>query len=581
MSTSEQDDHGTVEPAALGTDATDHASIDRRQFLGSASALALGVGTFTPSLHPVNASDNAQHDNPLIGNATSPRAETSFQIRVTAAQIRRNAPRPQHRTNGDETRYSNRIGSFSKGLPHNEFGEVDSSAYSAYLKATNTRSPSDFEKIPLGGPRKLINPQSGLAFDLQGFDSAAVTSPSAPALSSAEIAGEAVEAYWAAHLRDLHLNAFESSSDVASACNDLNSVSVFKGPKQGGLVTPLTIFRDPLPGANVGPYISQFMVLPTPFGAEFVDRRARVFVAGSDHATDFDDWLTLQNGGINESSQFDTERRYLRNGRDLAAWVQNDDLIQAHFNASLILGTPPSSFDENSGGIAAPPNAGDPYRESSNQTGFGTFGSPAVRALISEVSASAIKAAWFQKWFLHRRLRPEAFGGLVHLQKTRNRYPGILHSDILNSSGLATIFEQYGTYLLPMAYPEGSPMHPSYTSGHATVAGACVTILKAFFDETFVIPNPVVASADGLSTEPYSGPPLTVGGELNKLASNIGAGRIFAGLNWRSDTVQSFRLGEKIAISILEDQRSIYNENRGGLFRGFTFTKFDGSTVTV
>jgi hypothetical protein len=36
--------------------------------------------------------------------------------------------------------------------------------------------------------------------------------------------------------------------------------------------------------------------------------------------------------------------------------------------------------------------------------------------------------------------------------------------------------------LLPMAFQEGSPMHPSYGAGHATVAGACVTILKAFFD---------------------------------------------------------------------------------------------------
>ncbi len=33
---------------------------------------------------------------------------------------------------------------------------------------------------------------------------------------------------------------------------------------------------------------------------------------------------------------------------------------------------------------------------------------------------------------------------------------------------------------LPMAFQEGSPMHPSYGAGHATVAGACVTILKAY-----------------------------------------------------------------------------------------------------
>jgi membrane-associated phospholipid phosphatase len=29
----------------------------------------------------------------------------------------------------------------------------------------------------------------------------------------------------------------------------------------------------------------------------------------------------------------------------------------------------------------------------------------------------------------------------------------------------------------------GCPLHPSYPSGHATVAGACSVMLKAFFDE--------------------------------------------------------------------------------------------------
>jgi len=239
------------------------------------------------------------------------------------------------------------------------------------------------------------------------------------------------------------------------------------------------------------------------------------------------------------------------------------------------------SFDQNSGGIGAPVNPGNPYRNSATQIGFGTFGQPGFRSLLCEVASRALKFAWFQKWFVHRRLRPEAFGGLLHLQKTVSRYPGILHDDILGSAALSATFDKYGTYLLPTAYPEGSPMHPSYVGGHATVAGACVTILKALFDESFIIPNPMVVSSDGLSLEPYQGPALTVGGELNKLASNIGTGRNFAGVHWRSDTAQSFNLGEKVAISILEDQRAQYNENREGFFGGFTFTKFDGSVITV
>jgi len=134
-----------------------------------------------------------------------------------------------------------------------------------------------------------------------------------------------------------------------------------------------------------------------------------------------------------------------------------------------------------------------------------------------------------------------------------------------------------GTYLLPMAFPEGSPTHPSYGAGHATVAGACVTVLKAFFDESFVIPNPVEAAPDGLSLRPYVGRPLTVGGELNKLASNIAIGRNIAGVHWRSDATESLKLGEELAIRYMREERDCFNE----AFNGFSLRRFDGVTITV
>jgi hypothetical protein len=75
---------------------------------------------------------------------------------------------------------------------------------------------------------------------------------------------------------------------------------------------------------------------------------------------------------------------------------------------------------------------------------------------------------------------------------------------------------------------------------------------------------------------PYEGK-LTVGGELNKLASNVAFGRDFAGIHWRSDGYDSLNLGEQLAISILRDQKATYNE----AFTGFTFTKLDGTTITI
>jgi hypothetical protein len=101
--------------------------------------------------------------------------------------------------------------------------------------------------------------------------------------------------------------------------------------------------------------------------------------------------------------------------------------------------------------------------------------------------------------------------------------------------------------------------------------------LKALFNESFVIPNPVTPSDDGLSLVPYTGEPLTVGGELNKLASNIALGRDAAGVHYRSDGVEGIKLGEAIAISILRDTAMLYNE----VFPGFSFTKYAGTPVTI
>ena len=134
-----------------------------------------------------------------------------------------------------------------------------------------------------------------------------------------------------------------------------------------------------------------------------------------------------------------------------------------------------------------------------------------------------------------------------------------------------------GSYLLPQAFPEGSPTHPSYGAGHATVAGACVTILKAWFDEDDLIKNPKKPTDDGSMLVDAGGPQLTVGGELNKeVAANIAIGRNWAGVHYRSDYTESILLGEKVAIGILQEQALIYNEKFV-----CTLTKFDGKKIKL
>jgi hypothetical protein len=198
------------------------------------------------------------------------------------------------------------------------------------------------------------------------------------------------------------------------------------------------------------------------------------------------------------------------------------------------------------------------------------------------VATKALNAVWYQKWFVHLRPRPEAHGGLVHLIKTgnANKTDATFSPFILNSNGLQQSFNKYGTWLLSQAFPEGSPTHPAYPTGHGTVGGACVTMLKFIFDGNFVIPNPMVPTSDGLSLEPYTGPDagqLTVNGELNKLAHNVSFGHgIHSGIHWRSDTDTSLMLGEAVALSFLRDKAHTYNE----LFT-IHITKFDGTTATL
>jgi hypothetical protein len=178
--------------------------------------------------------------------------------------------------------------------------------------------------------------------------------------------------------------------------------------------------------------------------------------------------------------------------------------------------------------------------------------------------------------------RPESGGGVLHqiLSGNKSKIDARLNSNVLNSQAVAQSFSKYGTYLLSQAFPEGSPNHPSYPTGHGTVGGACITLLKFFFDGSYVWPNPMTTSSDGLSLENYTGSDagqITVSGELNKLAHNVSYGHgIHAGIHWRSDTETSMLLGEALALSFLQDRAACYNEK-------FTvqLTKLDGSVATI
>ena len=549
------------------------STVSRRKFFGKLGTAAIGAAAMGAAAPLVDRKTVAASPSSSGDSFYHQRAQAAYQFRVSCAQdnFQPLPPRFSRPNNGDEVLYPNQIASYSKALPHQANGEVVPAAYEALLKALRIGNPALFEQIPMGGVRKLTSPQSGYAFDLEGKDAFAFLQPPAPKFASKEIAAEIAENYWMALLRDVPFTDYSSNGIANAAAADLTAFGAdFKGPKNGsGEVTPELLFRGLTTGDRTGPLLSQFFYHPCHFGSNEINQRITTTVPNVDYMTDFATWLAIQNGAAPAGGEvFDPTLRYMRNGRDIGAWVHIDVLFQGYFQAFLIIA-----------GMGVPFDDGNPYNDSATQAGFATFGGPHIATLLCEVSTRALKAVWNQKWLVHRRLRPEVFAARVD----RTAYHGAgypVHPEILTSLNTVSRLGGYlpaGNALLPMAFPEGSPTHPAYGAGHATVAGACVTILKAWFNESFVIPNPVVPNTAGTALVPYVGDSLTVGGELNKIASNVANGRNIAGVHWRSDAAESLKLGEALAISVLKDQKRCYNEP----FGGFSLTKFDGTTVTV
>ncbi len=570
------------------------AGISRRNFVKTAATIA-AVAASVP-LEPLLGGKESVADAANGNSNSSSRMNDCFNYRKNMALAERNNVGIQA-DNGDAARFTDFSGSYSKALLHDNLGVPNAAAWLSLRSPFASSSPADFENIIVGTPggganSKLNGPQLALAFDLEGLDSHGTVIPPAPSVTSAQTAAEQVEHYWAALLADVPFTDYVTNSLAGQAVADMNNLSFLSSAANDQIPYPVTrqnLFRGQFgagDGNVKGPYVSQFMIQPTSFGAQPLDQKYQTFLpvggGGSDYMTSVSEYQTVQNGGDpGHILAYDPAFRYVRNGRDLAAYTRVDVLYQGYFVAFLVLA-----------GLGASPNPGNPYIGSLTQKAFGTLGGPDAAGTLAEMATRALKAAWFHKWIKDLRMRPEEYGALVHARKT-NASPmpqaaAALHSDVLNSAVLPIINSNYGSYLLPQAFPEGSPTHPCYPTGHGTVGGACITVLKFFFNGSQKI-RPLLTGAgrdvyepstDGLSLNTYAGADrnsLDINGELNKLAYNVSFGHgIHAGIHFRSSTYWSILLGEQVALSILQDRARSYNEP-------FTIniTKFDGTTATI
>ena len=412
-------------------------------------------------------------------------------------------------------------------------------------------------------------------------------------------------------------------------------------------------FRGSTKGAQTGPYLSQFMLIGAgslacvgggrssfpgkdakfdlqdgfiPYGSLVIDQRTLTHKNCLDYMTDWCSWLDVQNGAnFGGADQFEEQRRFITTPRDLATYVHFDALYEAYLNACLIMLA-----------MGVPHSKGFPERSpSGHRTAFATFGGPHILSLVTEVATRCLKAVRRQKFNYHRRARPEALGGrltLIEMAQKNKKLAGKLgcaetafdrtwcelpeklrdaikeHNseqykladkrnlhcashDCLPAGVDEKLFKDCNL-LLPMAFPEGSPMHPAYGAGPATVAGGCITMLKAFFEmyddcdsfnERKLVtddgdPIVFVPNDDGsaLRQDNKFKEALTIQGELDKLAANISIGRNMAGVHYYSDYYDSLRRGERIAVGILSEQAPTY----GDLVE-MTFKSFDGDLITI
>lgn len=545
-------------------------------------------------------------------------------LREAAALHAYDRTHPAHIANGDERASWDYAFSFTKGLRHDyTTGFVESRGdFEQFVRGIDSGAPRDFTDTKRGHdpdePWRTVPAETkwrawesqgaGLTFDLQGPDSHAVTMPPAPNVGSAELTGEIGEVYAQAILRDCALSELRHGAESARIDDvicELNRLDWFNPDalvatnerRRVGL-NRQTAFRGQAPGDTVGPYLSQFMLLGTPgltrtlsptdgivqYGGQSISQKVQK-AEEVDFMTDWDEWFDVQNGAdLRGSEKYHELTRFITTGRDLSTYVHHDALYQAYLNACLIMLSNGTPFDP---GI---PFQGDDVKD--HQQGFAHFGPPHILTLVTEVATRALKAVRFQKFNVHRRPRPEVMAARIEKADTLKIAAVSDSRDAINSSGLGARVEAMntsGSMLLPMAFPEGSPMHPSYGAGHATVAGACVTILKAFFDHSQLldaghgssqayVPSDHghgltlvdVHDADGNRAE------LTIEGELNKLASNISIGRDWAGVHYYSDYWESLKMGEQIALAMLEEHKLCFNENFS-----MTIPLFEGGTVRI
>lgn len=530
--------------------------------------------------------------------------------------------------NGDEKKIPNFAASYTKGFEHDAVTglvtQAGAASFNQMVVALESSSQADFNAIVLAGARKLVSPQTALMYSLQGRPITLFPGFVLEGLQTAESAAQLIEVQLQAIMRHVKFEEYGTGlgtdsdgaggSKALKACAILNRLGdAFQGPRDSstGTVTPRVLFRGISSGVLTGPYQSQFALhdVSPLFSYNTVPHSQFVpEVSATEFGVSWDDFIAIENGNIPRpygadksilnGRFFGPAKRHIIMGSDFSTMFHEDGPCEAFYYATQILLNHGFPFNPDS-----------PYSNGTitKEAPFVSMGPIEIFSVLAEASHEAIKTVWAYKWLAHRSIRPEVFAGLVHRAKMTGNNEFELHESLFDQelsdwiiaynkrqSDLGIVpddrdrlsLEEASTYLLSQQYPEASPLHPSFLSGHASIAGACATVLKAYFNGDTKISDfltPVKPSSDGATLIPLSdlegAKEMTVNSELHKLASNACLGsRNFAGIHYRRDADRGCELGEAVAIQWLIDQARKHNEDT---FTGFSITKFNGAKIRI
>jgi hypothetical protein len=286
--------------------------------------------------------------------------------------------------------------------------------------------------------------------------------------------------------------------------------------------------------------------------------------------------------------------RYLYTGRGLGSFVHNDPPFCNYYNTIILssqLGIEKEGF----------------HNETIYVNKFLDTGTPDMLIRSVTIVHGAILTAWRYKWIEYLHLRPEAYASrIVKALDPEFTYDVPYFNEIREFAKDTLITELFDKIsennkckepFLQMIYNEGSPTHPSCPAGHAVLAGASVTMLKAMLKTNDENDEPLKWNTDKRNTNKVdkSGQTLTelseeedptivnmtINGELNKLAVNMSYGRMFGGVHYRQDCDIGLEIGEQYAIETLKNICQNHYPSVKQETISFTLEKFDGEIIKI